>query len=150
MRTADVAVGTATFAFVRHLSTSISIVVGGVVYQNMIKTSASKLVEVLGSDLAPSFMGTIAGNNIEMMPLLTEGQREIFLEEFGHAIACVRIFYASVAATGLVLSWILRTGKCRPREAPDTGPETDDRVLSAEEEQATTASSSPSSGKEEV
>ncbi|KEF58246.1 uncharacterized protein A1O9_06172 [Exophiala aquamarina CBS 119918] len=52
---ADIAVATALFGFVRSLSTSISVVIGGAVFQNSMSTHGAYLSSVLGPQLAQNF-----------------------------------------------------------------------------------------------
>lgn len=122
MRPADVATATSTFGFLRQLSTSASIVFGGVLYQNVIKDSAPKIIDAVGPELAPAFLGTIAGTNIEKMHLLTEKQKQVVAEEYTHALSRMWIFYTCISAVGIVFSlFIKRRELSKKHEVTKTG-----------------------------
>lgn len=122
MKPADVASATSTFGFLRQLSTSTSLVFGGVVFQNVMKQSASRIREALGPELAPAFLGTIAGSNIQKMHLLNEEQKRVVFEEYTHALSRLWIFYMCVAALGVLFSMgIKKTELSRTHEVRRTG-----------------------------
>lgn len=110
MRPSEVASATSTFGFTRQLSTSTSIVFGGVVFQNVMKKSAPRLIAALGPELASSFLGTIAGENIQKMHTLTEAQKNIVKEEYTHALSRLWIFYTCVGAVGCIASMFVKHG----------------------------------------
>ncbi|KAL1958915.1 hypothetical protein VTO42DRAFT_3468 [Malbranchea cinnamomea] len=108
MRPAEVATATSTFGFIRQLSTSASLVFGGVVYQNVLRKAAPTLYETLGPELAPSFLETIAGSNIAKMPLLTDQQREVVIHVYMHSLSRMWIFYTCIAGIGILLSLFVK------------------------------------------
>ncbi|KMU80223.1 hypothetical protein CISG_08329 [Coccidioides immitis RMSCC 3703] len=122
MRPSDVASATSTFGFMRQLSTSTSLVLGGVVFQNVMKQSAPKIRAALGPELAPAFLGTIAGTNIEKTHLLTEEQKRVVFGEYTHALSRLWIFYTCVAALGCLFSLgIKKTELSKKHEVTRTG-----------------------------
>lgn len=124
MRPAEVATATSTFGFMRQLSTSASLVFGGVVYQNIIKKSAPIFYETLGPELAPSFLGTIAGSNIAKMPLLTEAQKQVVIGEYTRALSQMWILYTCIAGVGIVFSFFIKKRELsKTHEAAKTGLE---------------------------
>lgn len=68
--TQDVATATAAMSFIRTISTAISIVIGGVVFQNEIKRKKDILVASLGPDLARLFDGASASANVDVIKTL--------------------------------------------------------------------------------
>ncbi|EFW14080.1 hypothetical protein D8B26_008168 [Coccidioides posadasii str. Silveira] len=122
MRPSDVASATSTFGFMRQLSTSTSLVLGGVVFQNVMKQSAPKIRAALGPELAPAFLGTIAGTNIEKTHLLTEEQKRVVFGAYTHALSRLWIFYTCVAALGCLFSLgIKKTELSKKHEVTRTG-----------------------------
>lgn len=141
MRPAEVASATSTFGFMRQLSTSASLVFGGVVYQNIIKKSAPLFYNVLGPDLAPAFLGTIAGSNIALMPKLTAEQRQVVVDEYTHALSRMWIFYTCIAAVGIVFSMFIKKKELsKEHEVTKTGLEAQEQArrerLAAREKRA--------------
>jgi hypothetical protein len=63
----DVAGATAAFGFVRNLSMSISIVIGGVMFQNQVAKKYPALAADLGSQIAASLSGGSAGANVGLL-----------------------------------------------------------------------------------
>lgn len=100
----EVATATSTFGFIRQLATSSSIVLGSVVYQNVISGRSDYLRGILGPDLAEHFLGSIAGSNIDMMDTLTPSQKQIVLDEYTTALSRVWVFYAALGALGCFFS----------------------------------------------
>jgi hypothetical protein len=71
----DIATATATFGFVRNMSTSISVVIGTVVFQNQMIKKYDSLAEALGPQLAQALGGSSAGANTGIVDALPEAQR---------------------------------------------------------------------------
>jgi hypothetical protein len=72
--TNDVATATATFGFTRTLSTAISAIIGGVVFQNQMLKESSMLVASLGPAVASQFQGGDATASVEVIKTLPVGQ----------------------------------------------------------------------------
>jgi hypothetical protein len=104
IRPADMATATATFGFVRQLSTSMSVVLGTVIYQNMIGQQAEKLVAAIGPERTAVISSSFAGASKDLIKSLTESQRQVVLESFTFALSRMWIFYTAVAGVGFVLS----------------------------------------------
>ncbi|WEW59953.1 hypothetical protein PRK78_005435 [Emydomyces testavorans] len=122
MKPSDVASATSTFGFIRQLSTSTSLVFGGVVFQNVMKKSAPKIRAALGPELAPAFLGTIAGSNIGKSHLLNEEQKRVVFGEYTHALSRLWIFYTCVGVLGCLFSMgIKKTELSKKHEITKTG-----------------------------
>jgi len=103
----DIAAGTATFQFTRNISTSISVVVGGVVFQNTIASQQSRLVAALGPATASKLGGFQAGANTALINDLPLAQRTVAREIFANSLHYMWIMYVSVAALGLLSSFLI-------------------------------------------
>lgn len=101
----DIAVATAFFGFVRSFSTSVSIVIGGLVFQNTMEAHANGLVSVLGPTEAGLFSGKNAAANVDIIGTLNEAQQVVVKKAFAASLSKMWILYACVAAVGLVLSF---------------------------------------------
>ncbi|CEJ57279.1 hypothetical protein PMG11_05977 [Penicillium brasilianum] len=115
IRPADMATATATFGFVRQLSTSMSVVLGTVIYQNMMGQQADKLIAAIGPELTAEITSSFAGSSKTLIQGLTESQREVVLDAFTFALSRMWIFYTAVAGVGFILSLFIR-----PRELTKT------------------------------
>ncbi|GAB1205022.1 hypothetical protein APSETT445_003689 [Aspergillus pseudonomiae] len=73
----NTATATATIGFVRTMSTAISVVIGGVVFQNQMVREGPKLVQSLGAELAGQFGGANVTANIPLIGTLPSDQREV-------------------------------------------------------------------------
>jgi hypothetical protein len=111
IRPSDMATATATFGFIRQLSTSISVVLGTVIYQNIMGQQSDQLVAAVGPETAASLSGSFAGASRSLIESLTTSQRQVVLGAFTHALSRMWIFYTAVAGVGFVLSLFIR-----PRE----------------------------------
>ncbi|OQD76796.1 hypothetical protein PENDEC_c003G04673 [Penicillium decumbens] len=115
IRPADMATATATFGFVRQLSTSISVVLGTVIYQNIMGQQAGKLVAAIGVERTAEISSSFAGTSKSLIQSLDPHQRQIVLDAFTFALNRMWIFYACIGGVGFVLSCFIR-----PRELSKT------------------------------
>ncbi|KAL6241283.1 hypothetical protein RBB50_011756 [Rhinocladiella similis] len=98
---ADVAVATAVFGFVRSLLTSISVVVGGIVFQNGISVQNDHLSSILGSQLAQNFSASNAATNVLALRRLPLHQQLEVQQAYASSLKNMWIMYASIAGIGL-------------------------------------------------
>lgn len=64
VKSSDVGTATSTFSFVRNLATSIGLVLGGVVFQNVIRGQYNKLSGPLGPELAGTLANVEAASSV--------------------------------------------------------------------------------------
>jgi hypothetical protein len=81
----DVATATATLGFVRSMSSAISIVVGGVIFQNEMSKKATTLTTELGPEIAQLLSGANAAANVEMVHSLPQDLKTIAVRAFYEA-----------------------------------------------------------------
>lgn len=77
----DTAVVTATMSFLRSIATAVSVVIGGVLFQNEMNSANPRLVEKLGS-AAAQFKGDEALANIEFIAALPQDQQAVVREAY--------------------------------------------------------------------
>ncbi|KAL4996404.1 major facilitator superfamily domain-containing protein [Aspergillus recurvatus] len=104
----DMAAGTATFSFLRQVSAAISIVIGTVIYQNMLVDKASTIAAAVGSETAQSLQNSFATNNHDLIRSLPEDQKRVVLSAFSFALSRIWIFYTAMAGVGLIVSIFVR------------------------------------------
>ncbi|KAJ5564480.1 hypothetical protein N7513_000722 [Penicillium frequentans] len=113
----DTAAVTATMGFVRSLSTAISVVVGGVVFQNEMNARNEKLASQLGSNssLASEFSGALAASSVEEINTigLNAGQQAFVRKTYFEALKMVWIMYVAFAGLATILNLFVRARKLR-------------------------------------
>jgi hypothetical protein len=120
----DNASGTSAFIFTRNLASSISVVLGGVVFQNCIELRSAQLSEELGPVIAAQLSGVHAASNAMVVQSLESAQRDVARIAFSESLRMLWVLYASVAVMGMVASgFIGRQTLCKEHEEPITGLE---------------------------
>ncbi|CAG7935307.1 unnamed protein product [Penicillium salamii] len=113
----DTAAVTATMGFVRSLSTAISVVVGGVVFQNEMNAKNGELVSGLGSDssLASMFNGGNAASSVEEIKSagLSVDQQIMVRKTYFESLRIVWIMYVAFAGLATILNLFVRARKLR-------------------------------------
>ncbi|KAA8645956.1 hypothetical protein EYZ11_011197 [Aspergillus tanneri] len=105
---ADVAAATATFSFLRQASSAISIVLGTVVYQNILGQQMPHLVDSLGADMARAVTKTFSGSHGNLIKSLPEGQKTVVLNALTFTLSRMWIFYTAIAGFGFLVSLFIR------------------------------------------
>jgi hypothetical protein len=103
----DIAAATATFQFTRNIATSISVVIGGVVFQNTIKSKQGQLVAALGPAQASQLSGFNAGANVAVIKALPPAEREVARTIFAESLHNMWIMYVCFAGLGLLSSFLI-------------------------------------------
>lgn len=107
----DMASATATFSFIRQLSTSISVVVGGVVFQNRMQAQQTELLALLGPDIARLLTGANAAASVGLVAKLPGREGEIARGAYWNSMRTMLIMYAAVAGLGLFISFFVGSRK---------------------------------------
>ncbi|KAK3363148.1 major facilitator superfamily domain-containing protein [Lasiosphaeria hispida] len=107
----DMASATATFGFIRQLATSISIVVGGVVFQNGMQNQYPRLLAELGPETANLLSGSNAASSVGLVARLPERERTIAQEAYASSLRTMYIMYAAFAGLGLLVSFFVGSRK---------------------------------------
>ena len=98
------AAATGTFGFIRQLSTSISVVIGGVVFQNGMEKQHDRLVEQLGAENASFLTGASAASSVGEIAKFPPEQRQIARDAYFNALRTMYIVYVAFSAFGLFIS----------------------------------------------
>jgi len=118
----DIATATATFGFVRNLSTSVSVVVGGVVFQNQMQKHYQTLLAALGPTLANELKGGSAGASVGIVAALPPAQQAVARLAFWQSLRTMWIMYVCFAAAGIFVSIFIGVRKLdRQHEVTKTG-----------------------------
>lgn len=120
VRGADMAVGTATFGFVRMLSGAIGVVVGQVIFQVLMTYKFDAIVEAgVPQAFAEQLAGGKAVSQTAVVALLPASQRLVVRHAFMSALRGTWIFYTVISALGLLASFGIKRTKLQ-RESQET------------------------------
>ncbi|KAI9727853.1 MAG: hypothetical protein M1834_007899 [Cirrosporium novae-zelandiae] len=105
----DTATATSTFSFVRTLALALAVVIGGVVFQNGMKTQGPKLRAAgLSASLTEKLSGASAAANISIIKSLKNAaQKDAVKQAFAWSLRNIWIVFAAVAACGLASSFFI-------------------------------------------
>jgi hypothetical protein len=125
----DMATATATFGFVRQLGSSMSIVLGGVVYQNIFAKQIPQLTSVVGPETAAQLASSFSGSDKTLIETLPQNQREAVVAAFTYAFSRAWIFYCVIGGVGLIMSlFIERIELSKAHAVVKTGLEAQERA----------------------
>lgn len=105
----DTAAVVATMSFVRSIANAISIVVGGVIFQNDMTAANPGLVKELGAHVAQNFNGDQALAKVDVIRILPQEQQLVVRQTFFHSLRAVWIMYVAFAGLSLVLNFFVRS-----------------------------------------
>ena len=118
----DIATATATLGFVRNLSTAMSVVIGGVIFQNGMRKRRSTLIAATNPQIGQLLGGGGAGAAATIVKSLPEPGRHTVRAVYVASLREMWIFYVCIAAVGLVVSlFIKRTTLTKTHEVTKTG-----------------------------
>ena len=118
----DIATATATFAFFRNFSSAISVVIGGVIFQNGMKSRQPALIAATNQQIGHELGGGGAGAAAAVVKALPESGRHAVRAVYVASLRDMWIFYVCIAATGLVVSlFIKKTTLTKTHEVTKTG-----------------------------
>lgn len=98
----DIATATATFGFVRQLSTAISVVIGGVIFQNGMMKREGTIAKAIGQSTAMKIGGGGAGAATGIVKALPEPGRTVATGAYTDSLRTAWIFYVCISACGIV------------------------------------------------
>ncbi|GAB1208872.1 hypothetical protein APSETT445_007637 [Aspergillus pseudonomiae] len=104
----DVAAGTATFGFLRQTSAAMSIVLGTVVYQNVLKQQMPKISAAIGSEKATALASSFSGSQGDLIKALPKAQQSVVLKAYTFTLSRMWIFYTAIIGFGLLVSLFIR------------------------------------------
>lgn len=124
----DIATATATFGFVRQLSTAISVVIGGVIFQNGMMNREPTLQAALGPALAQQIGGGGAGAATGIVRGLPEPGRSVATSVYTESLRTMWIFYVCISACSIVAAAFIGNKKLKKtHEVRKTGLEQEEK-----------------------
>jgi hypothetical protein len=105
----DTATATSTFGFVRSIGTCLSVVVGGVVFQNSMQLRGPFLQAAgLPAELVQKFSGKDAAANVMLIRTIADPAHQMAVKEaFAWSMRNMWILYTCVGAFGFVISFFV-------------------------------------------
>jgi MFS family permease len=102
----DTATATSTFSFLRSIGTCLSVVIGGVVFQNSMQLRSSALQAAgLSEELVQHFSGKDAASNVMLIRTIADPAQQMAVKEaFAFSMRNMWILYTCVGAFGFVAS----------------------------------------------
>ncbi|KAK6363938.1 hypothetical protein LTS17_012677 [Exophiala oligosperma] len=130
----DIAVATATFGFVRNLSTSISVVLGGVVFDNELSKKQSYLVnQGISMQMAKRLTASGFSATANLIKALQPNQRRAVDIAYTSSLQKMWIFYTAFSAFGIFISLFITKKKLsKEHEKARTGLAEQERVRQEE------------------
>lgn len=105
---ADVAAGTSTFGFLRQTSAAMSIVLGTVVYQNVLKQQMPQITAAIGPEKASALSSSFSGSQGKLIKALSDAQQTVVLKSYTFTLSRMWIFYTAIIGFGLLISLLIR------------------------------------------
>ncbi|KAE8349956.1 major facilitator superfamily domain-containing protein [Aspergillus coremiiformis] len=105
---ADVAAGTSTFGFLRQTSAAMSIVLGTVVYQNVLRQQMPQITAAIGPKNASTLASSFSGSQGNLIKALPEAQKTVVLKAYTFTLSRMWIFYTVIIGFGLLVSLLIR------------------------------------------
>lgn len=104
----DMAVATATFGFVRQIASAIGIVLGSVIYQNVLTQQMPQLESVIGSATAAKLASSFSGSDKSLLESLPANQQAAVKSAFTLSLSRAWILYTALGGVGFAVSFFLR------------------------------------------
>lgn len=106
----NTAAATAALIFLRSIAMALSIVIGGVVFQNSMNGQKSSLAAAgLSDSVLEALSGSQAAANVGITKTIQDAsQREVILEAFAHSMRNIFILYTCLAAVAVVASVFIK------------------------------------------
>ncbi|TPX08847.1 uncharacterized protein E0L32_009665 [Thyridium curvatum] len=98
----------ATMNFVRSLSIAISIVVGGVVFQNRMNAENPNLTAKIGSEEASKFSGSGAAANVDLIGMLPRDHQSLVRQTYFNGLRTAWIMYVAFAGVATFCNFFVR------------------------------------------
>ncbi|KAH6669717.1 major facilitator superfamily domain-containing protein [Plectosphaerella plurivora] len=100
----DIASATGTFGFIRQIGTSISVVIGGVIFGNRMDAQFPRLLAELGPEIADMLSGSSAASKVGVVAGLPEPDRTVARGAYLQSIRTMYAVYVAIAGLGFFAS----------------------------------------------
>jgi EmrB/QacA subfamily drug resistance transporter len=107
----DIGAATSAYSLARQIGTSVSVVIGGVVFSNGMSSQQGHLRSALDSPLALEFNGRNAAASIQKIAGLPTNQKQTVRAAYWDTLQKMFILYACVSFTGLLIGLFVKQTK---------------------------------------
>ncbi|KAG8527086.1 uncharacterized protein KY384_008515 [Bacidia gigantensis] len=104
----DIATATSLFGFTRNIATSISVVIGGVIFQNRMIAQQARLRSTLPADVALRLGSGNAASSADVVRALPDAQRRVVDVVYTDSLQKIWIFYVAIAVVGVLASFAIQ------------------------------------------
>lgn len=104
---ADIASAAATFFFVRDIATAMSIVFGGVIFQNRMAAQSGKITSAVPAGEAEQILAGEASGALGIIHNLPKESRDVVIDVYNSSLRAVWIFYTAFGALAILLSILI-------------------------------------------
>lgn len=103
----DIAAAVGTFGFIRNIATAVSVVVGQVVFQNVLSSKSAQLAREIGPATANMLGAGNAGANVATVQNLPPRQKLAVQTAYANSFMPMWIMYTCIAAVGVVAGLLI-------------------------------------------
>ncbi|KAF4125067.1 Fungal trichothecene efflux pump (TRI12) [Geosmithia morbida] len=104
----DIGSATAFFSFLRQIGTSVSVVVGGIIFNNEMQKQQTRLIAELGPELAAHLSGANATGSVRLVAALKGHDGKVARDAYWNAMQTMYIVYTCFAAAGFIVSLFIK------------------------------------------
>ncbi|KAI2643460.1 major facilitator superfamily domain-containing protein [Xylaria nigripes] len=132
---ADIASAAATFFFTRDIATAMSIVFGGVIFQNRVASHTNEIKDALPLDVANEILSQVTSGALNIIPTLPADQKKVIIGIYNSSLRTEWIFYTALSAIAVLCSVLIsKQVLSREHKIHKTGLETQEAARLEEEE----------------
>ncbi|KAM4058536.1 major facilitator superfamily protein [Hirsutella rhossiliensis] len=107
----DIGAATSSFGFLRQLGTSISVAVGGVIFNNEMQKQHDALARSIGPELADKFGSSDAAASVQAVGTLPAAERAVVQGAYWNALQKMYIVYTCFIFAGFLVSFFIKQKK---------------------------------------
>ncbi|KAK5992681.1 Efflux pump dotC [Cladobotryum mycophilum] len=104
----DIGSATATFQFLRQIGTSTSVVIGGVIFNNVMQSQQADLARELSPELADKLSGANAASSVFLVRSLKGHEGEVARGAYWNALQTMYIVYTCFSCLAFLLSFLIK------------------------------------------
>ncbi|KAJ6442884.1 multidrug resistance protein fnx1 [Purpureocillium lavendulum] len=101
----EIAVATSCFGFIRQIGTSISVVVGGAIFNNRMQDQRDALVPQIGERLATLFGSENAAGSVDIVRSLPSTEKAVVQDAYWNALKYMYVLYCCTSFLGFLISF---------------------------------------------
>ncbi|KAI5306902.1 hypothetical protein KEM56_006514 [Ascosphaera pollenicola] len=108
IRPADIATATSTFAFTRNMGSAISVVIGGVIMENVMRQKLPGIRDKLPADLYKQVEGSSPGAMASVVRALSKTEARAIQAVYKDSLKMVWVFFTAMCAVGFLSGFLIQ------------------------------------------